>query len=128
MPAASENPEMKENPCKLDNPNSASNQFCKSNFVFENNLPLEQRSSEEFSEFLKENVFVSSNIDFNEAGLDALMQTAICDQIKWHENSRKMIVYVSDAGFHTQGDGILNGVLLRHDEKCHLVKNIERVS
>lgn len=34
-----------------------------------------------------------------------------------------MIVYVSDAGFHVQGDGILNGLLNRHDEQCHLDEN-----
>ena len=31
-----------------------------------------------------------------------------------------MIVYISDAGFHTQGDGFFNGMLRRHDEQCHL--------
>ena len=31
-----------------------------------------------------------------------------------------MIVYISDAGFHTQGDGFFNGLLQRHDEQCHL--------
>ena len=39
-----------------------------------------------------------------------------------------MIVFVSDAGFHTQGDGFLNGLLDRHDELCHLSngKNVEK--
>ena len=50
----------------------------------------------------------SSNIDFNEAGLDALIQTAVCDQINWRPNSRKMIVLVSDAGFHVQGNNNQN--------------------
>jgi len=58
--------------------------------------------------------------------LDALIQTAVCNEIGWRENARKMIVYVSDAGFHAQGDGILSGLLNRHDEKCHLGKGPDK--
>ena len=48
----------------------------------------------------------SSNIDVNEAGLDALIQSAVCEDIGWREGTRKMIVYASDAGFHSQGNGL----------------------
>jgi len=38
--------------------------------------------------------------------LDALIQSAVCEDIGWREGTRKMIVYASDAGFHSQGNGL----------------------
>lgn len=37
-----------------------------------------------------------------------------------------MIVYVSDAGFHAQGDGKLSGLYRRYDESCHMVLGFEK--
>ena len=66
---------------------------------------------------------VSGNIDAPEGGLDAIMQTIVCDVyrveiekfvllffflkdvIGWRNDSRKLIVFSTDAGFHYAGDG-----------------------
>ncbi|CAG5102632.1 Oidioi.mRNA.OKI2018_I69.chr1.g392.t1.cds [Oikopleura dioica] len=126
MPASSENDVILENPCALDPLDSPSGGKCATNFVFENNLPLAQRDGAEFSKDIKRNVKVSSNIDFEEAGLDALIQAAVCDQVGWRNTAQKMIVYISDAGFHTAGEGILSGLLDRYEEKCQLESNVVR--
>ena len=47
-----------------------------------------------------------------------------CDkEIGWRESSRKLIVYSSDAAFHTAGDGLLGGIVEPNDGKCHLENN-----
>ena len=43
-------------------------------------------------------------------GMDALMQVAACkDEIGWRDHSRKVVVYLTDTGFHFAGDGKLGG-------------------
>ena len=44
--------------------------------------------------------------------MDALIQSAVCEDIGWREGTRKMIVYASDAGFHSQGNGFLRNPLI----------------
>ncbi|XP_029652598.1 integrin beta-1-like isoform X2 [Octopus sinensis] len=66
----------------------------------------------------------SANLDNPEAGLEAMMQTIVCgDKIGWRNNSRKLIIYCSDASFHYAGDGKLGGLVLPNDGKCHLNNN-----
>jgi integrin beta 1 len=51
-------------------------------------------------------------------------QVIVCDkQIGWREDSRKLIVYSSDAAFHTAGDGLLGGIVEPNDGKCHLIND-----
>ena len=53
---------------------------------------------------------VSASVDLPEAGMDALMQVAACKtQIGWRDHSRKVVVYLTDTGFHFAGDGKLGG-------------------
>lgn len=129
-PASSENDAFRENPCLTD---ASYRDQCEPNYVFRNNLPLKHRNSESFvQELTNIQKKFSSNADFNEAGLDALIQAAIChDEVNWRctqsdackQPTRKMIVYMSDAGFHVQGDGRVSSLFRRHDEKCHLDMN-----
>ena len=49
MPASSENDAMLGNPCLLDKKDGLSKQKCQPNFLFQNNLNLSERSSEEFA-------------------------------------------------------------------------------
>lgn len=66
-----------------------------------------------------------SNYDDPEGGLDALMQSVVCgDKIGWRKNSRKLIIYCSDAPFHFAGDGQLGGAVVPNDGKCHMKNNV----
>ena len=47
-----------------------------------------------------------TNHDDPEAMLEALLQVAVCkDVIGWREAARKLILVMTDQGFHTAGDG-----------------------
>ena len=47
-----------------------------------------------------------TNHDAPEAMLEALLQVAVCkDVIGWREAARKLILVMTDQGFHTTGDG-----------------------
>jgi len=49
---------------------------------------------------------VSGNVDGPEGGFDALMQTVACsDKIGWRSNTRKVLIFSTDSGFHMAGDG-----------------------
>ena len=50
-----------------------------------------------------------ANHDVPEAMLEALLQAVVCrDTIGWRNESRKLILVVTDQGFHTAGDGIVS--------------------
>ncbi|CAF0798067.1 unnamed protein product [Adineta steineri] len=67
---------------------------------------------------------VSGNIDAPEGGLDAVMQAIVCDDIiGWRNDSRKLIVFSTDAGFHYAGDGRLAGIIEPNDGECHMTNN-----
>jgi hypothetical protein len=52
---------------------------------------------------------VSGNVDDPEGGFDALMQTAVClDEIGWRNNTRRVLIFSTDSGFHMAGDGKVN--------------------
>ncbi|CAI8001615.1 Integrin beta-1, partial [Geodia barretti] len=64
---------------------------------------------------------ISGNQDFPEGGFDGFLQSIVCKKmIGWREISRKLLLYLSDAGFHFAGDGLLGGVVLPHDGQCHM--------
>ncbi|XP_065128705.1 integrin beta-7 [Paramisgurnus dabryanus] len=91
---------------------------CQPAFSFQNVLPLTSNDKDFTKEVSKQNI--SGNLDSPEAGLDAIMQAAVCeDKIKWG-NVTRILVYTSDDTFHMAGDGRLAGVFQPHDGKCHL--------
>lgn len=52
---------------------------------------------------------VSGNLDAPEGGFDAIMQAVVCkDEIGWRDQSRRLLVFSTDAGFHYAGDGKVN--------------------
>ncbi|XP_059426782.1 integrin beta-7-like isoform X2 [Carassius carassius] len=94
---------------------------CQPAFSFKNVLPLTQDAREFEREVSKQ--LISGNLDAPEAGLDAIMQAAVCkDKIKWG-NVTRILVYTSDDTFHMAGDGRLGGVFQPHNGQCHLNNN-----
>lgn len=60
-------------------------------------------------------------MDGPEGGLDALSQAALCDDVVgWDPQSRKIVLFATDAGFHLAGDGRLGGLIRRYEEKCNM--------
>jgi protocadherin alpha len=52
---------------------------------------------------------VSGNVDDPEGGFDALMQTVVCSgEIGWRRNTRRLLIFSTDNGFHMAGDGKVN--------------------
>ncbi|XP_048096501.1 integrin beta-7-like isoform X1 [Alosa alosa] len=91
---------------------------CQPSFSFKHVLPL----TEDVTEFTRkaEKESISSNKDNPEAGFDAIMQVAVCqDQIGWGDVTR-ILVYTSDGVYHLAGDGKLGGIYYPNDGKCHL--------
>lgn len=73
-----------------------------------------------FNDTLKE-VKWGYNYDFPEGGLDALAQAMACNErIAWRKNSRKMIIYITDAEVHSAGEGKLLGINDPYDGGCYL--------
>lgn len=49
---------------------------------------------------------MSGNLDAPEGGFDAIVQAIVCkDEIGWRNESRRLILFSTDAGFHYAGDG-----------------------
>jgi protocadherin alpha len=52
---------------------------------------------------------VSGNVDDPEGGFDAVMQTVVCsEEIGWRWNTRRLLIFSTDSGFHMAGDGKVN--------------------
>eukprot|EP00116_Pleurobrachia_bachei_P005466 sb/3465728/ len=63
---------------------------------------------------------VSSNIDDDEGGFDALMQVTACkERFGFRNNSRKIVIYMTDQGTHIAGDGALGGIFDPNDHECY---------
>ncbi|CAG9784616.1 unnamed protein product, partial [Diatraea saccharalis] len=62
------------------------------------------------------------NYDEPEGGFDALAQAISCkEQIGWKNESRKIIVILSDASlYHSAGDGLIAGIFKPYDGGCYL--------
>ena len=86
--------------------------------IFKINFKLDDQV-ENFEKILEE-TFVSSNVDPPEAGLDAILQAAVCDEIKWEKGRFRILIFSSDDSFHVAGDGILGGLLEPNDAQCHM--------
>ncbi|XP_071477554.1 integrin beta-3-like isoform X1 [Diadema antillarum] len=49
------------------------------------------------------------------------MQAAVCKEaIGWRDSSRHIVLYASDALYHSAGDGRLGGIVTPNDGVCHL--------
>ncbi|KAL4222416.1 integrin [Mactra antiquata] len=63
----------------------------------------------------------SANWDPMEGGLDAVLQASVCPEvIGWRNQSRRVLIHISDGGFHFAGDGKLGGIDRPSDGQCHL--------
>lgn len=61
------------------------------------------------------------NNDNEEAGFEALVQAAVCENfVGWDETSRHFVVYSSDALAHTAGNAMVAGINVPNDLKCHV--------
>ncbi|XP_052246565.1 integrin beta-1-like [Dreissena polymorpha] len=110
-------PRVLENPCLIQST------VCEPTYGFIHRQRLNNNTSE-FIDTIR-NTSTSSNFDPMEGGLDAVMQAAVCPQIVgWRNRSRRVLVYISDAGFHFAGDGKLGGIDLPNDATCHMVPNV----
>ncbi|XP_074658572.1 integrin beta pat-3-like [Tubulanus polymorphus] len=108
-------PYVNELPSKLRSPCAG----CVPPYGFKNQLSLNPDSS--MFERRVRAARVSGNLDAPEGGFDAIMQAIACkNQIGWREGSRKMMVFSTDSGFHTAGDGKLGGIVKPNDGQCHL--------
>ena len=64
---------------------------------------------------------MSGNLDEPEGGLDAILQAIVCkEDIGWRDSARRLLVFSTDAGFHSAGDGRLGGIVQPNDGQCHL--------
>lgn len=69
---------------------------------------------------------LAGNIDSPEAGMDALMQVLACGEIiKWRQDVRKVIIFITDEDSHFAYDGYLGGITIPNDGECHLKKSNE---
>ncbi|CAF0847282.1 unnamed protein product [Adineta ricciae] len=110
-------PNTVERPCP-----SSYNGPCVKAYGFKNHMSLSDNVAE--FEYQVREAPVSGNIDAPEGGLDAIMQAIVCDDvIGWRNDSRKLIVFSTDAGFHYAGDGRLAGIIEPNDGKCHMANN-----
>ncbi|XP_066520776.1 integrin beta-7 [Hoplias malabaricus] len=115
LPYVSQVKSRRRSPC----PNNLDS--CEPAFTFHNVLPLTSRADEFKAEVSKQKI--SGNLDSPEAGLDAIMQAAVCQKkINWG-NETRILVYTSDDTFHMAGDGRLAGIFQPHDGQCHLKRD-----
>ncbi|XP_047669963.1 integrin beta-7 [Tachysurus fulvidraco] len=112
LPYVSQIKSRRQNPCPTRS------DTCQPAFTFHNVLPLTSEAKAFKKEVSKQKI--SGNLDSPEAGLDAIMQAAVCqEKIGWKDVTR-ILVYTSDDTFHMAGDGRLAGIFTPHDGKCHL--------
>lgn len=65
------------------------------------------------------------NRDEQEGGLDALAQVLVCkDIIGWRNESRKIVIFLTDGPYHAAGDGKSAGLFQPYDGKCYTKNNV----
>lgn len=95
---------------------------CSLPYSFKNHMSLDHNVTK-FEEILK-SIITSGNVDSPENSLDALVQAVVCKEIiGWRNNSRRVIVLLTDNNFHVAGDGKLGGIVLPNDLICHVENN-----
>lgn len=64
---------------------------------------------------------VTANLDNAEGAMDALMQILVCgERIGWKNESRKLVLLLTNGLLHLAGDGKLAGLAQKADGFCHL--------
>ncbi|XP_063964595.1 integrin beta-1-like [Lytechinus pictus] len=92
---------------------------CDAPYLFRNRLTLTDDST--LFEGALGSTILSGSQDSPEAGFDGLLQVATCqDIIGWRENAHNLVVYMSDAMYHTAGDGRMGGIVKPNDGLCHV--------
>ncbi|XP_026487395.2 integrin beta-PS-like [Vanessa tameamea] len=92
-------------------------------YSFRNRLKLTD-NFEIFKNIVKGSTF-GSNYDVQEGTLDALAQVIVCkDEIGWRNESRKIIIVLTDQSYHATGDGKWAGIFQPYDGKCYTVNGI----
>ncbi|MEE6475277.1 hypothetical protein FKM82_010678 [Ascaphus truei] len=90
-------------------------------FSFKNVIRLTDDLTHFRQELIKEKI--SGNLDAPEGGFDAILQTAVCtNHIGWRKDTTHILVFSTESAFHYEADGVnvLDGILKRNDEQCHL--------
>lgn len=88
-------------------------------YSFKNDLKLTNNYMEFKNKVYKINL--GSNKDKPEGGLDALSQVVACkNEIGWRNQSRKIIVFMTDGEYHAAGDGKWLGINTPHDGQCYM--------
>ncbi|XP_065118246.1 integrin beta-1-like [Paramisgurnus dabryanus] len=114
MPFILTTPKYLKNPCFPGD--------CTAPFTYKHVLDLTSDGQKFKDEVSKQRT--SGNLDSPEAGFDAIMQAAVCtSEIGWR-NVTRLLVFSTDAGFHSAGDGKLGGIVRPNDGKCHLQNNM----
>ena len=91
---------------------------CDTPFAYHHIVAL-TNSSDLFNSSVHDAV-VSTNIDNPEGTLEAMLQVVVCDDIiGWRDNSRKILLVMTDDTMHTAGDGALVGITKPSDGLCH---------
>ncbi|XP_067892103.1 integrin beta-2 [Heterodontus francisci] len=103
---------------KMKNPCPDKSEACQPPFDFRHVLKLTSDANTFTQQVGKQSI--SGNLDPPEAGLDAMMQAAVCEEAIGWRNVTRLLVYTSDDGFHFAGDGKLGAILTPNDGKCHL--------
>lgn len=77
-----------------------------------------------FQTIVNESSF-GSNYDTQEGILDALAQVIVCkNEIGWRNESRKIIIVLTDQSYHVAGDGKWAGIFQPYDGKCYTVDGV----
>ncbi|XP_043581912.1 integrin beta-PS-like [Bombus pyrosoma] len=114
LPMTSTQPEKLKSPCTLK-----TGKPCAAPYDYKHQMPLSE-NIDLFKTRVRE-APVSGNLDAPEGGLDAMMQAMVCTkEIGWRQDARHLIVFSTDASFHTAGDGRLAGIIEPNDCLCHL--------
>ncbi|XP_064160840.1 integrin beta-7 [Anguilla rostrata] len=103
---------------KLANPCPSRMDSCQPAFSFHNVLRLTDDVADFTTRVSMQRI--SGNLDSPEAGFDAMVQAAVCQEAIGWNNVTRILVYTSDDTFHMAGDGRLAGIYQPNDGKCHL--------
>ena len=99
-------------------PSCEKNRLCTKPFNYEHVISL-TNSSVLFNSSVQETI-ISDNVDDPEDPLGAMLQAVVCEElVGWRENSRKILLIMTDDVFHTAGDGRLAGIAKPNDGQCH---------
>lgn len=61
---------------------------------------------------------LSGNLDSPEGGLDGIVQAIVCNkEIGWRKESRRLLLFSTDSGYHIAGDGKVTYIYIYHKSK-----------